>query len=167
MESADRLSLAEAFLQEAVFRSRAKQAAGTALAALSAISAESKPASTTGAAGDARGCGLGLRAEVVLDLSPRAAELSRQLWPEGLAETDLDRVRSVMHAWIELQDALDRKRNHFLKAFRQAHGFDRAAYSPGLRAEFEAGLERVNTEVSERRRAAAEALLHTREMPPR
>jgi hypothetical protein len=158
----ERLALAEAFLQEAVYQSRAKQAAGSALAGLSGtISADSK-ASSPGTGSDTRRCGLGLRAEIVLDLSARAIEIGRQLWPSGLPETELDRIQAVLRDWIELQDALDRKRNHFLKAFRQAHGFDRHAYPPELRAEFEAGLERVNAEVTERRRASAAALLGVR-----
>jgi hypothetical protein len=158
--AAEPTQLAEAFLQEAVFRSRAKQAAGAALA----VAPVTPPA--PGAA-DARRCGLGLRAEVELELTPRAAELAADLWPAGLDAAALERVRAMLHEWVELQDALDRKRNHFLKAFRQAHGFDRNAYPPELRAEFEAGLERVNAEVSERRRAAAAALLSgTGSAPP-
>lgn len=136
----ERVELAEAFLQEAVFVSRAKQAAGTSFAA------------TGGGAGQ---CGLGAQAEVALDLSPRAAEIAARLWPQPLAPARVELIRSVATDWVELQDALDRKRNHFLKEFRQRHGFDRSAYTPEQRAEFERGLARINAEVGERRRALA------------
>jgi hypothetical protein len=140
MDAQERLRLAESFLQEAVFESRAKQAAGTALF------------------GGGASCGLGARAEVVLALSPRAAEFARALWPRELSSAELDRVRDVAREWVESQDALDRKRNHFLKDFRQRHGFDRSAYAAEQHAEFDSGLERINAEVTSRRRAAAERL---------
>jgi hypothetical protein len=61
----------------------------------------------------------------------------------------------VLRGWVEKQDALDRKRNHFLKAFRGQHGFDRTRYTSEQSAEFEAGLARVNDEEDRLRRAAA------------
>jgi len=143
MDRADRACLADAFLAEAVFASRAKQAVGTFIA---------QSGSSVG-----RQCGLGANAEVVLDLTPRAKELFDQLWPGGVA--DLERTRDVMRAWVEDQDAFDRRRNHFLKAFRQEHGVDRKAYSPELRAEFERGLAQINAEVEAARRAAASRLV--------
>lgn len=138
-----RLELAEAFLLEAVYRSRERQAASVAIA-------RPKPAGGT--------CGLGERASVVLDLSPRAEELYEKLWPAGLSGAELERVRSALAEWVVEQDALDRQRNHFLKAFRQKHGFDRDAYPPERLAEFENGLARVNAAESERRAAVARAL---------
>ena len=123
-----RLSLAEEFLREAVYRSRERQ------------SPVRDPS-----------CGLGGKAEVVLDLSPRAREI------HGLLS--LGNVHGVMSDWIERQDAIDRKRNHFLKAFRGQHGFDRKLYAPETLAEFEAGLARINGEEDSERRAAAERLL--------
>jgi hypothetical protein len=137
---ADRLAQAEAFLQEAVYRSRAGQAAGASLA------------------GSAH-CGLGNEAAVELELSERGAELFRALWPEAPGGTELERVREVMRAWIVRQDALDRDRNHFMKGFRQRHGFDRTRYSPEQLAEYEAGLEQVNATVNGERRRSARALL--------
>lgn len=142
---ATRIELAEAFLQEAVFRSRAKQAAGTALAQL--------------ATDKQRQCGLGVEAALELDLTPRARELAALLWPEGIAPTRIAAVQRVMSAWIERQDALDRERNHFLKAFRNAHGFDRRAYTPTMSADYDSGLERVNALADTERRAAAAELL--------
>lgn len=141
MQREELLGLAELFLQEAVYRSRATQAAGTALAQLSS--------------GVERQCGLGDGPAVSLDLTPRGAELAAQLFPSGPSA----HVAARMREWVERQDALDRERNHFLKAFRQRHGFDRTAYSPELRAQFEQGLERVNAQAAAERRAAAERLL--------
>ncbi len=141
MQREELLGLAELFLQEAVYRSRATQAAGTALAQLSS--------------GVERQCGLGDGPVVVLDLSARGHELARQLFPTAVPA----HVAPLLRAWVERQDALDRDRNHFLKAFRQRHGFDRNAYSPELRLQFEQGLERVNAETAAERRAAAERLL--------
>ena len=134
-----RVALAEAFLQEAVYRSRGDQAGATLLT------------------GGGAGCGLGEAPSVALDLTPRAEEHFRALF--GDAPPDVDAVRGVMERWVKLQDGLDRKRNHFLRDFRAEHGADRRAYSPERLAEFESGLESVNAEVAERRRAAAEALL--------
>ena len=97
------------------------------------------------------GCGLGGKMAVASDLSPRAREIHERL--------SLGDVREVMSDWIARQDALDRKRNHFLKDFRGRHGFDRKLYAPEILAEFETGLARINGEESSERRAAAERLL--------
>ena len=141
----ERLRLAEHFLQEAVYQSRAKQAAGAALAQ---------------AASQAKGqCGLGAEAAVELDLSARGRELFDELWPSGLQAAVLARVRAVLQEWVERQDALDRDRNHFLKAFRQRHGFERNAYAPETLAQFESGLAAVNAQVEAERQAAAQRLL--------
>lgn len=147
----NRQQLAESFLQEAVFASRGAQAARHALA------------TGTEGAGDAGQCGLGERAAVVLDLSPRGRELFDALFTEDTGapadEGRLSRMQQVMRQWITRQDALDRKRNHFLKDFRHAHGFDRNAYSEEQVAEFEQGLERINGENRERLAEAARELL--------
>ena len=147
---------AQAFLQEAVYRSRARQAAGTALAALAEPRQSVDPAPE---ARDAGNCGLGVKAAVELDLSDRGAELLAELWPDGLAPEALPRVREVMRAWIQRQDALDRKRNHFLRDFRGSHGADRSAYAPETLTAYEQGLDAVNAEVSAGLEAAAQALL--------
>lgn len=139
-----RLELAEAFLREAAYRSRAQQAATNALAA---------PSNAIGR------CGLGERAEVALDLTERGRELFTQLFGEHASAARVELVRTVMHDWTVEQDALDRRRNHFLKGFRQEHGFDRTRYSEELRARFETGLERVNRDEDRARREHAERLL--------
>ena len=139
----ERLRLAESFLQEAVYRSRGAQAAAGVFRSDTAPGA----------------CGLGKEAAVELELSERGAELFRALFGEGLPPERLERVRAVTSRWIERQDALDRKRNHFLKDFRNAHGFDRERYGPDEQAAYRAGLDRVNAEVDRERRAAAEGLL--------
>jgi hypothetical protein len=141
----DRIRLAEEFLREAVYRSRDAQAARHAL------QASGNPALGS--------CGLGERAVVGLDLTPRGRELLEQLFDAERAAPASEDVRTTMTAWIEAQDAIDRKRNHFLKDFRSRHGFDRAAYAPESLALFEAGLARVNAEEDSARRAAAEKLL--------
>jgi hypothetical protein len=141
MNEQERLRLAESFLQEAVFASRAKQAAGASLF------------------GAATNCGLGARAEVVLDLSPRAAEIAREIWPRELDAVELERIQSVTRSWIELQDSLDRKRNHFLKDFRRRHGFERASYSQEQLGAFEDGLAKVNGEAGAQLRLSAASLL--------
>lgn len=97
------------------------------------------------------GCGLGEKMTAAPDLSPRAREI------QGLLS--LKNVQAVTSDWIGRQDALDRKRNHFLKDFRGRHGFDRRLYAPEVLAEFEAGLARINREEDSERRAAAERLL--------
>ena len=125
--------MAEAFLQEGVYRSRGAQAGAALLAA-------NDP--------DAGRCGLGKQAAVVLDLTPKAEELFEALWPEGVADEALTAMRAVMAGWVERQDALDRKRSHFLKDFRRANGFDRSAYTPEQATAHSDGLERVNDELN-------------------
>ena len=184
------VALAEEFLREAVYRSRAGQAVSTLLAKASSP--------------DRGQCGLGEKAAIALDLSPRAQELFDELFgstqadaarnsrsssrevssasptPSGstasrtapaspdspAASTSdaaeaalLERLHARMRAWIEAQDALDRERNHFLKAFRKQHGFDRTKYSAAEIAEFESGLAHINDEENRERRSAALRLL--------
>jgi hypothetical protein len=143
-----RVERAEEFLREAVYRSRAIQAVSTLLA--------------KGGSPERGNCGLGEKAAIALDLSPRGRELFEQLFESGgeVATDELARVQACLRDWIEAQDALDRKRNHFLKAFRSQHGFDRTKYSPAEIADLDAGLARVNDEENRERRAAAQALLH-------
>lgn len=64
-----------------------------------------------------------------------------------------------MAEWVRRQDGLDRKRNHYLKDFRQANGMDRTRYSPQQSAEFEQGLAKINQEETQLRLAAAESML--------
>lgn len=141
--SDSRLKCAEAFLAEAVFRSRSRQAAFT---------------QTTEAADGGR-CGLGEKAAVELDLGTRGAELFQALWPEGLPEESLPGVREGLRAWVKRQDALDRARNHFMKGFRKEHGLDRSAYSEEQQRLWRAGLDEVNGSEDEERHAAARRLL--------
>ena len=143
----ERQQAAEAFLTEAVYRSRAKQAAASALLA---------PLDPSAAKGR---CGLGEAAAVALDLSDTGRALFAQLWPGKPAAAELARIQAQMTDWVEAQDALDRKRNHFLKAFRTKHGFDRTRYDAAQLSEFEAGLSRVNAEENSARGAAALALV--------
>ncbi len=143
MEREARIQAAEDFLKEAVFRSREVQ---------SSIDPWGGPAQRQ--ASGPGNCGLGQEAAIELELTPRAEEILPQL---ELA--DLAHVRSIQSEWIERQDALDRKRNHFLRDFRRRHGADRTAYDASTLADFEAGLEDVNLEESRDRRAAALRLL--------
>jgi hypothetical protein len=141
--SSERLLLAEEFLREAVYRSRERQSALHSLQG--------------GLAPGIGNCGLGERAAIALDLSPRGLELFHRLF-DPAAEAE---IRSAMTAWIERQDAIDRKRNHFLKSFRGRHGFDRTRYGPEATRELEGGLALINAEEDSERRATAERL------PPR
>jgi hypothetical protein len=136
-----RVDWSRGLLREAVFQSRAKQAAGASLVR-----------KDVGAG--ARNCGLGDHAAVVLELSEAGRKFAEQLWPVALSEPAAVRVQALLTAWIERQDAIDRERNHFLRDFRKANGFDRAKYSPQQLVAFEAGLERVNLEEN---RLASEA----------
>ena len=156
IDSSERLRLAEAFLQEAVFQSRAKQAAGVSLhqGKLAAGSAGQPGAVGKGPTN----CGLGKQAALELGLSERGAELFEQLWP-GAGPGELERLRDPIAAWVARQDQLDRDRNHFMKAFRGQHGFDRAGYTPEQQAAWEAGLAEVNGRCNRERSEAAERLL--------
>ena len=142
---ADAIALAQEFLREVVFRSRASQSAATLF----------RPPPVPGAGA----CGLGEKAAVVLDLSERGREILALLFANNLGQDELARLRDVTADWVKKQDALDRRRNHFLKAFRARHGFDRRAYAPDVLAANEAGLAEVNGEEDEARRLAAERLL--------
>jgi hypothetical protein len=95
----------------------------------------------------------------VLDLSDRGRELFERIWPGDLDEPSVERVHEAMRAWVRRQDALDRKRNHFLKAFRNEHGFDRRAYSPEELAAYDGGLASINGEVDSELDSAARELL--------
>lgn len=145
--SDERIRLAESFLQEAVYQSRARQAAGVGLAG-------GRPEGPQGS----MGCGLGPIAPD-LELTERGEELFQELWPRQLAPTEVARIQQVMRDWVERQDALDRKRNHFLRDFRQTNGFDRRAYTRRQASEFEAGLAAINAEADTRLRETAETLL--------
>ncbi len=146
--SDERIRLAEDFLKEAVYRSRGQQAVHVGLAG-GKLDQPSGPAN----------CGLGEKAAVDLDLSPKGEEICQRLWPKGLGPTESARIQEIMRGWITLQDALDRKRNHYLRDFRQEHGFDRQAYAPEELAKYEGGIERINREVADGLRMAAEEVL--------
>ncbi len=145
MNDEARLQLAQALLQEAVYRSRASQALTSALR---------KPPGS-----DAGNCGLGEKAAIELDLDERGRALFDELWTRSGASCDLARVHATMTRWIKQQDALDRKLNHFLKDFRQRNGFDRTRYSPETTSAYDAGLAELHREQDEARKAAALELL--------
>lgn len=151
--SEDRQHLAECFLREAVFQSRTRQAAGVALGGTPV--APKKEDQIPGAAP----CGLGASTVIDLQLSSRAEELFRSIWQREVAPTEMEKIKAVMCHWIESQDALDRKRNHFLRDFRQSNGFDRTTYSLQQAQEFEDGLGKVNHEINVRLAQAAQELL--------
>jgi hypothetical protein len=144
MEDGRRLECAEALLTEAVFRSREAQAASGLF----------RSADGPGS------CGLGERAVVARELTEKGRALLATLWSdhgERSAEWQAALAESIA-AWVVRQDALDRDRNHFIKAFRRKHGFDRQAYGPEQVADYERGLDEVNAEESRARRAAAVTL---------
>ncbi|MBM3978063.1 MAG: hypothetical protein FJ299_13890 [Planctomycetes bacterium] len=143
---------AEALLAEAVYASRAAQAATSALGG---------PVGTPGGAAGARQCGLGHGPVPLaeLELSARARELALELWPNTRSEPQAVELRALLDAWIREQDALDRARNHFLRDFRSRHGRGRAEYAPEVAAAFDAGLEQINAKARERLTACAERLV--------
>ncbi|MBK8177368.1 MAG: hypothetical protein IPK67_00380 [Planctomycetes bacterium] len=143
--NAERLALAVDLLREAVYQSRAKQAAGSSV-------------SLGAAQGAAGNCGLGTHAAIEQALSPKGRELAARLWPTPLTQEAAQRAEALIETWVVRQDALDRKRNHFLRDFRTANGFDRTRYSPEQLASFETGLAKVNAEEDQRRLEAAREL---------
>ena len=140
--SAARHDLACAFLVEAVYRSRNSQGLDSVFAGKS-------------------NCGLGEGPVANLDLSEKAQSLFDELWPEPPDQTRLDVIRATTLAWVERCDALDRDRNHFLRDFRQANGFDRSAYTTEQLTEYELGIEDVNSSADVALAEAAEAILAT------
>lgn len=140
-----RIDLARELLREVVFQSRAKQAAGTSLL-------RSDPNSNSG------NCGLGAHAAIESRLSDKGRDLAAKLWPAALSAESATRAEALIVAWVERQDALDRKRNHFLRDFRSANGFDRTKYTAEQLAAFETALARVNLEEDRLRTQAAEQL---------
>lgn len=117
------------FLQESVFAAREMQHGRGSLPAADA------------------GCGLGEKPAMPGEFTERQARLLEELLSRrgSAAGTEVyGGVQRLTEAWIRVQDGLDRKRNHFLKAFRQEHGFDRRAYAPEVEAEFSAGLDAIN-----------------------
>jgi len=149
-EHDERVTRAESLLREAVYRSRSLQATSSALGAAKTDPNEA----ATGR------CGLGERAAIALDLSDEGRALFTMLWPIAPANDEMERLRAAMADWVVEQDARDRKRNHFLKAFRQTHGFDRTRYTPQQTEAFESGLARINADEDAARRAAATKLLN-------
>jgi hypothetical protein len=137
-----RLVLAEAYLQEAVYRSREVQADPLA-----------------GGLGVSAGCGLGAEAAVELAHTEKAASLFEDLFPGSMDARRFGHLRAVTAEWVARQDALDRKRNHFLRDFRREHGAERTAYSADEARAFDQGLEAVNEEERRARRAAARRLI--------
>src|SRR5262245_8429745 len=92
----ERTNLAREILREAVYQSRAKQAAGTSI-------------SLGAAQGASKNCGLGAQAAIESSLSTKGRELALRLWPAPLAAEAAELAQSVIEAWVERQDALDRK----------------------------------------------------------
>lgn len=134
--------LARRFLQETVFASRQ---------ATHAYSPDG-----------AQGCGLGARPAIPPDFNARQGELLTGMLEAAAKSSEavsFDDVRACCADWIKVQDGLDRKRNHFLKDFRQANGFDRKAYSAEVEAAFKAGLDDVNQDNRRRLDAHAEQLV--------
>jgi len=150
----DKLQAARNLLQEAVYQARARQAAGVGLSGHHL----DQPAPVGG-------CGMGHAPEEALELSERGADILRRVWPSPLGPVAVERLRSMLQDWVQRQDALDRKRNHFLRDFRQSHGFDRRAYSDEEATAFENGLERINAEADDRLAQAAHELLRAGEFP--
>jgi uncharacterized protein (DUF2267 family) len=50
----------------------------------------------------------------------------------------------LLNAWLQEKDKFDRERNHFLKRFRNEHGFDRQKYDAATAKAFDDGLAEIN-----------------------
>ena len=135
-QSTQPLDMARTFLEEAVLASR------------------SQPQDPLGSAS----CGLGDGPALALGFNEKQRGLLQGLGKHILPENAATVPRTV-DAWVKMQDGLDRRRNHFMKAFRQQHGMSRKAYSPEVNAEFSAGLDAINADNDERLSAAAQELL--------
>lgn len=137
---ATRHDLARSFLMEAVYRSRNSQGLGSVFAGKT-------------------NCGLGEGPVANLDLTEKAQTLFNELWAEAPAQEQLDAIRATTRGWVERNDALDRDRNHFLRDFRQANGFDRTSYTAEQMAAYESGLDKVNSGADDELSGAARALI--------
>ena len=141
---ADALVAAASFLQEAVYASREL----THRAPLAAAEG---------------GCGLGERPEIPERWSPAqaraASQLAQALGGVSLGAAQATALEEAAGRWVRIQDGLDRKRNHFLKAFRMQHGADRKQYRPDVAQELADGLDEINGENRHRLALAAEHLL--------
>jgi hypothetical protein len=110
-------------------------------------------------------CGLGEGPALPVQFNARQRELLSFL-AAAADDARLSVVADVSHRWIRLQDGLDRKRNHFLKAFRNEHGFARSAYSPEVLEQYQAGLDAINQENDERLDDAARQVLSALGLSP-
>lgn len=137
---ATRHDLARSFLMEAVYRSRNSQGLSSVFAGKT-------------------NCGLGEGPVANLDLTEKAQTLFNELWAEAPAQEQLDGIRATTRGWVERNDALDRDRNHFLRDFRQANGFDRTSYTAEQMAAYESGLDKVNSGADDELSGAARALI--------
>ncbi|MFT5289070.1 MAG: hypothetical protein ACI8QS_000971 [Planctomycetota bacterium] len=137
------LEAAERLLQEAVYRSRGKQA-GVASLAGADLDKEAGPGN----------CGLGHGAQVDLEQSEEGRAAFGHLFPGTPSEATMEGLSGLLATWVKRQDGLDRKRNHFLRDFRDQHGYDRRAYTEEQRATYGDGLDSVNAEENEGRHAA-------------
>ena len=142
------LEAAGRLLQEAVYRSRGKQA-GVASMAGADLDGEVGPGN----------CGLGQRALVDLEQTEEGRAAFRQLFPGEPSDATVEGLSKLLATWVKRQDGLDRKRNHFLRDFRDQHGYDRRDYTEEQRATYGSGLDAVNAEENEGLHAAQLELL--------
>ena len=151
------LEAAQVLLSEAVYRSRAKQAASGGLGGTD-LTGEVGPGS----------CGLGQSALVELEASDRGRSALATLFPRASSGVPSDALARLLTRWVERQDALDRKRNHFLRDFRDQHGYDRRRYNPEQRVAFETGVDAINAQENARRKQIALEIisLSRRDEPP-
>jgi hypothetical protein len=114
---------------------------------------------SAGAGPESGACGLGDGPVLGAAWSEEQQRSMDALVPAGLTAEQRRQVDQEAAAWVRTQDGLDRKRNHFLKAFRQEHGVSRKTYSPPVAAAYDAGLDAVNGDNDARLAAAAQRLL--------
>lgn len=138
---AELIALSVAFLQESVFASRAASHS-TTLRLLDGAS----------------GCGKGPRPVIPEDFNPRQADLlARMLVLRAVTPSPamFDTVRDRVGRWVKIQDGIDRQRSHFIKDFRDIHGFEHASWAAPVQAEFKERIDVINADNRVRLDAAA------------
>jgi len=93
-------------------------------------------------------CGLGDTAPMPQDLPEEHVALLKYFSSERLTQRR-GLIPPLLQRWISDFDPIDRANNHFLKRFRQKHGFDRRRYDDRVEQAFTEGLRKIHAEQEE------------------
>ncbi len=93
-------------------------------------------------------CGLGDTAPTHQELPEEYAALLKDFSSERLTQRRA-LIPPLIQSWISDLDPIDRANNHFLKQFRQKHGFDRRQYDAKTEQAFTEGLSKIHAEQEE------------------